>query len=122
MILRADECKARAREARKPALQTKRASTKAALDQAAEYWFGLVDRLEHGEQQPGKTALHLSSPPSEPSADSMPDVPAQRRNCLVLGIVGCECSIRAGGARRFSSIQVSDQHGAIDRAMKGTLS
>ena len=54
MILHAHECRARANEARELARQVKRASTKTALEQAAEYWFALAERVE---QQEG--ALHL---------------------------------------------------------------
>jgi hypothetical protein len=68
MILRANECRARAREAIELARHTKRVSTKTALEQAAEYWVGLAERVE---QQRGRPVLHL---PSSVGAhtDSMP--------------------------------------------------
>jgi hypothetical protein len=62
MILHAHECRARANEARELARQVKRASTKTALEQAAEYWFAL-------EQQEG--ALHLP-PPFASHVDGLP--------------------------------------------------
>jgi hypothetical protein len=57
MILRAQECKERAIAARELARQTKRAATKAALVQTADYWSVLAERLEQREQ-----VLHLSAP------------------------------------------------------------
>ena len=57
MILRAQECRERATEARKLAHETKRPATKAALVQAADYWSALAERLEQCEQ-----VLRLSRP------------------------------------------------------------
>ena len=72
MILHAYECRARANEARELARQVKRASTKTALEQAAEYWFALAERVEQqAGKQPARTALHL--PPSFDShVDGLP--------------------------------------------------
>ena len=72
MRLRAQECRARASEARELAPQVKKASRKAALEQAAEYWSALAERVEQSEgKQPGRTALHLPRP-SESHSDAMP--------------------------------------------------
>jgi hypothetical protein len=70
MILHAHECRARANEARQLAWQVKRVSTKTALEQAAEYWSALAERLEQ-RKDPGKTALHLPLP-AEAQTDSVP--------------------------------------------------
>jgi hypothetical protein len=74
MILRAHQCRARASEARELARQTKRAATKAALEQAAEYWSGLAERVEQREQRhPGRTAFHVPIP-TQTHKDPMPVV------------------------------------------------
>jgi hypothetical protein len=74
MILRAHECRARASEARELARQVRRASTKTAFEQAADYWCALAERVEQQEEeQPGRTALVLHLPVSaEAHTDSMP--------------------------------------------------
>jgi len=76
MILRAHQCRARASEARELARQTKRAATKAALEQAAEYWSGLAERVEQREQRhPGRTAFHVPIPiQTHKDKDPMPVV------------------------------------------------
>ena len=72
MILHAHECRARANEARELARQVKRASTKTAFEQAAEYWFALAERVEQqAGKQPARTALHLP-PPFHSHVDGLP--------------------------------------------------
>jgi hypothetical protein len=72
MNLRAHECRARAIEARELARQIKRRATKTALEQAAEYWFGLAERMEQrGQKQPARTTLRLAIP-TRAQPDSMP--------------------------------------------------
>jgi hypothetical protein len=72
MILSAHECRARASEARELAQQAKRTSTKTALEQVAEYWFALAERVEQrDEEQPGTMGLHLPVT-VEAHTDSMP--------------------------------------------------
>ena len=108
MILHAHECRARANEARELARQVKRASTKTALEQAAEYWFALAERVE---QQEG--ALHL--PP--PFASHVDGLPVFRYlvsvgTALISGIAGRECAIRVTSLERGSGLQGSNQRGA----------
>jgi hypothetical protein len=72
MILRAHECRARASEARELARQVRRASTKTAFEQAADYWCALAERVEQQEEeQPTALVLHLPVS-AEAHTDSMP--------------------------------------------------
>jgi hypothetical protein len=72
MILSTHECRARASEARELARQAKRTCTKTALEQVAEYWFALAERVEQrDEERPGTMALHLPVT-AEAHTDSMP--------------------------------------------------
>jgi hypothetical protein len=60
MHLRAHECRARAMEARELAWEAKRPATRTALEQAAEYWLGLAERVEQREQEQPAKPLHLT--------------------------------------------------------------
>ena len=86
----------------------KRASTKTALEQAAEYWFALAERVE---QQEG--ALHL--PP--PFASHVDGLPVFRYLvsvgiALFLGMLAVSAQFEFTSLERGSGLQGSNQRGA----------
>src|SRR4051794_34261123 len=104
MILRANECRARARDAIELARHTKRVSTKTALEQAAEYWSGLAQRVE---QQRGRTALHLpSSSRRTPTQCPSLELPCQCGDCLILGLLVASAQLEPR----------EPDHGAVSKA------
>ena len=108
MILRAQECRERATEARKLAHETKRPATKAALVQAADYWSALAERLEQCEQ-----VLRLSRP-VQTLAVSMPvfGYLVGVGIALFLGLLAASAQFKITSPGRGSSVDGSDQCGA----------